>query len=96
MISKFRYDLDAEGLNTSSEAEEPEMTDNSSPPEVAVSEPERKPLSEAAKRALAEAEARRQAAAANAHPAAKELQGPKGPEPTRYGDWENKGIASDF
>ena len=29
-------------------------------------------------------------------PAAKELQGPKGPEPTRYGDWENKGIASDF
>jgi hypothetical protein len=24
------------------------------------------------------------------------LQGPKGPEPTRYGDWENKGIASDF
>ncbi len=29
-------------------------------------------------------------------PAAKEFQGPKGPEPTRYGDWENKGIASDF
>jgi hypothetical protein len=27
---------------------------------------------------------------------ARELQGPKGPEPTRYGDWENKGIASDF
>jgi hypothetical protein len=27
---------------------------------------------------------------------AKEFQGPKGPEPTRYGDWENKGIASDF
>ena len=26
----------------------------------------------------------------------KEYQGPKGPEPTRYGDWENKGIASDF
>jgi hypothetical protein len=24
------------------------------------------------------------------------LQGPKGPEPTRYGDWERKGIASDF
>jgi hypothetical protein len=31
-------------------------------------------------------------------PAAKprEIGGPKGPEPTRYGDWENKGIASDF
>ena len=26
----------------------------------------------------------------------KEYQGPKGPEPTRYGDWEVKGIASDF
>ena len=50
----------------------------------------------AAQRALAEAEARRQAAAANAKPVAKEFQGPKGPEPTRYGDWENKGIASDF
>lgn len=22
--------------------------------------------------------------------------GPKGPEPTRYGDWERKGIAVDF
>ncbi|MHB0786840.1 DUF1674 domain-containing protein [Bradyrhizobium sp. 5.13L] len=60
--------------------------------------PDRKPLSPAAQRALAEAEARRQAAAAQAmHEArAKELQGPKGPEPTRYGDWERKGIASDF
>jgi hypothetical protein len=28
--------------------------------------------------------------------APKEFQGPKRPEPTRYGDWENKGIASDF
>ena len=26
----------------------------------------------------------------------KEVGGPKGPEPTRYGDWEKKGIASDF
>ena len=56
----------------------------------------RKPLSPAAQRALAEAEARRQAAAADAEAAPKELQGPKGPEPTRYGDWERKGIASDF
>ena len=29
-------------------------------------------------------------------PAAKEANGPKGPEPTRYGDWERNGIASDF
>lgn len=25
-----------------------------------------------------------------------EQGGPKGPEPTRYGDWERKGIAVDF
>lgn len=25
-----------------------------------------------------------------------EINGPSGPEPTRYGDWENKGICSDF
>ena len=53
-------------------------------------------MSPAAQRALAEAEARRQAAAARAKPMAKEVQGPNGPEPTRFGDWENKGIASDF
>ena len=28
--------------------------------------------------------------------APKEYGGPKGPEPTRYGDWERKGICSDF
>jgi len=26
----------------------------------------------------------------------KEIGGPKGPEPTRYGDWEVKGRCSDF
>jgi hypothetical protein len=57
---------------------------------------ERKPLPPAAQRALAEAEARRKAAEANAKPQPKEFQGPGGPEPTRYGDWERKGIASDF
>ncbi len=72
------------------------MTDDRSLPATAVSSPERKQLTPAAKRALAEAEARRRAAEANAGPVAKEFQGPKGPEPTRYGDWENKGIASDF
>ncbi|MEH2494291.1 hypothetical protein V1294_000770 [Bradyrhizobium sp. AZCC 1678] len=57
---------------------------------------ERKKLTPAAERALAEAEARRKAAAASATPQQKEFQGPKGLEPTRYGDWEHKGIASDF
>jgi len=75
------------------------MVDDPSLPAAAA--PERRELPPAAKRALAEAEARRKAAEANAKsaaakPAAKEFQGPKGPEPTRYGDWENKGIASDF
>jgi hypothetical protein len=33
------------------------------------------------------------------HPAPaspKEIGGPKGPEPTRYGDWEVNGRCSDF
>ncbi len=52
-------------------------------------------LTPAARRALEEAEARRVAAAAEAERAA-ELGGPRGPEPTRFGDWERKGIAVDF
>jgi hypothetical protein len=72
------------------------MTDDPSLPAAAPPAGPRKELTPAAQRALAEAEARRQAAAANAQPAPKEFQGPKGPEPTRYGDWETKGIASDF
>jgi hypothetical protein len=48
----------------------------------------------AAERALAEAEARRKATQAPDLP--KEVGGRKGPEPTRFGDWEIKGIASDF
>jgi hypothetical protein len=71
-------------------------TDDPSRPAAVASALERKPLTPAAKRALAEAEARRKADEAAAKPLATELQGPKGPEPTRYGDWENKGIASDF
>jgi hypothetical protein len=56
----------------------------------------RKPLSPAAQRALAEAAERRAKAAAAATERAPEFQGPKGLEPTRFGDWERKGIASDF
>jgi hypothetical protein len=47
-----------------------------------------------ARRALAEAAARRKAAVEARLP--REVGGPKGPEPIRYGDWERKGIASDF
>lgn len=59
-----------------------------SPEEVAAR------IAEAAERAKAEAEARRAREAKTELPP--ELGGPKGPEPTRYGDWERKGIASDF
>ena len=69
------------------------MTDNSSSPAPVA---ERKKLTPAAQRALAEAEARRRAAAASASTLPREFQGPKGLQPTRYGDWERKGIASDF
>jgi hypothetical protein len=31
-----------------------------------------------------------------AAPRPKEIGGPKGPEPTRYGDWEVKGRCTDF
>lgn len=69
------------------------MTDNSS---TSAPVAERKKLTPAAERALAEAEARRKAAEANAGTLQKEFSGPKGLEPTRYGDWERNGIASDF
>ncbi|XP_032776810.2 succinate dehydrogenase assembly factor 4, mitochondrial [Daphnia magna] len=32
----------------------------------------------------------------NTNPTTGEVGGPKGPEPTRYGDWERKGRVSDF
>ncbi len=55
--------------------------------------PER-PLSEVARRALLEAADRRAAEAEG--DLAPEHGGPTGPEPTRYGDWEKKGLAIDF
>jgi len=58
--------------------------------------PPRPPLTEAAKRALAEAEARRHDIDAKAAFAQKEQGGRGGLEPVRYGDWEIKGLTSDF
>jgi hypothetical protein len=54
-----------------------------------------KRVREAGARAREEADKRR-AAEAEAVSAPHEQGGPKGPEPTRYGDWERKGIVSDF
>ena len=53
-----------------------------------------KRLTPEARRALEEA-AERRAATETADRAA-ERGGPAGPEPTRYGDWERKGVAVDF
>ena len=67
-----------------------DMSDShSNPPKV---------LTPAAQRALAEAAQRRAEAEAKraSEPPPKEYHGPAGPEPTRYGDWERKGIVSDF
>jgi hypothetical protein len=55
-----------------------------------------KVLTPPAERALQEAEERRRRRAREAPVAVKEIGGRQGPEPTRYGDWEKDGIASDF
>ncbi len=52
----------------------------------------KKALTPEAQRALAEAAERRRAAEA----LPPEDGGPSGPEPTRFGDWERKGLAVDF
>jgi hypothetical protein len=51
-------------------------------------------ITAAAERALAEAAERRAKAKPLALPT--ELGGRDGPEPVRFGDWERKGIATDF
>ena len=65
-----------------------------SPPEPVV--PARRPLSAAAQRALDEASARRSTYETQVAALPKELGGRGGKEPGRYGDWEVKGIATDF
>ena len=66
------------------------------PDPVSTPDAPAKKLPPAAERALAEAAARRaeREQAAGAQP--KELQGRGGLDPARYGDWEVKGVASDF
>jgi hypothetical protein len=60
-----------------------------------MTEPKSRKLTPAAERALAEAEARRKQER-DAPERPKEEPARKGLEPTRYGDWEKKGITSDF
>jgi len=68
------------------------MTTSPNPPEGAAPG---KLLSPPARRALEEAAARRKAAKAP-EKSANERGGPKGEEPTRFGDWERGGRAVDF
>ena len=55
-----------------------------------------KKLSPAAERALTEAAARRAERERAAAQSPKEIAGRGGLDPARYGDWEIKGVASDF
>jgi len=57
-----------------------------------------RPLSAVARRALLEAAERRKASEEAVREPILETEhgGPRGPEPTRYGDWEKKGLAVDF
>ena len=71
--------------NVPAEAQEPD-----------VPEGKARRLSPAAQRALAEAEARRREYQARERALPKEIGGRGGAEPGRYGDWEVKGLASDF
>ncbi|KRA95633.1 hypothetical protein ASD83_18470 [Devosia sp. Root685] len=70
------------------------MTDSTEPEDLPA--PELKVLTPAAQRALAEAEARRTEIDAASAMAPKEKGGRGGLEPGRYGDWEIKGLTSDF
>ncbi|MEI8697699.1 MULTISPECIES: DUF1674 domain-containing protein [unclassified Mesorhizobium] len=56
----------------------------------------RKTLTPAARRALAEAEARREHYRQQEAAMPREIGGRGGKEPGRYGDWEVKGLTSDF
>lgn len=67
------------------------MADN----EETSAKPKRK-LTPEAKRALAEAEARRRDMEKRAADLPPEKGGRGGHDPVRYGDWEVKGIATDF
>jgi hypothetical protein len=83
ILSKGLLDVSSTGTGSSMIAKE-----------TATSEEIAARVAEAGKRAGAEADARR--AQEKPRPLPPERGGPKGPEPTRYGDWEKKGLISDF
>ncbi len=62
----------------------------------AAQDTQRPALTPEAQRALAEADVRRELRDAAAFVPPAEVGGRSGPDPARYGDWEQGGIASDF
>lgn len=64
--------------------------------ETAVAAEEARGMTPAARRALAEAAARHADAAQRRDRPPAEIDGRGGLDPVRYGDWEVKGLASDF
>jgi len=68
--------------------------DTATPGELKPEDVPAKFLTPAARRALAEAEERRKSAKQTQLPT--EIGGRKGPEPSRFGDWEIDGRAIDF
>lgn len=75
------------------------MQDEQEPDKISATPPpegDKKALRPAAVRALQEAEARRARYLAAEAARPREVGGRQGKEPVRYGDWEVKGIASDF
>lgn len=73
--------------DTQSPSQTPEKSTEARPAKI---------LSPAAQRALAEAEARRKAMLEAEAGLPKEVAGRGGLDPARYGDWEIKGLTSDF
>ena len=73
---------------------EPEYQQASNASERDIPAP--KKLAPAAQRALEEAAARRAEMEARVDAMPRELGGRGGEEPVRYGDWEVKGLATDF
>ncbi|WP_420434969.1 DUF1674 domain-containing protein [Hyphobacterium sp.] len=69
------------------------MTDQNKPVPAAAAD---KSLTPAARRSLEEAAERRARKGTEDNEKVNEINGPNGPEPTRYGDWERKGVAYDF
>lgn len=56
----------------------------------------KRPTPDIARRALAEARARQQQIDTKTKTAPREVNGRGGLDPARYGDWEIKGMTSDF